>query len=123
VTPCSLVRISFLVNGRGVHRPGEISCNLVGGYGAVREQGCRERVRARHKGKRKETNRKAYYARWPLAANVVNKTNNYHIAYWYDTSEKDKNIYNNFGTPGPVPDFRASVSCADFFLSLDGTVR
>ena len=40
VTPCSLVMIYRPVDGSAVHRPGENSCNLVGGYGAVREQGC-----------------------------------------------------------------------------------
>ena len=48
-----------------VHRSGDNSCNLVGVYGAVREQGCTKRVRVRQKdrnGKSKsmETKRTAY---------------------------------------------------------------
>jgi hypothetical protein len=75
------------------------------------------------KGNSNEKRRRTLYERWPLAANAVNKTNNYQISYRYDTSEKDRNIYNIFGTPVPIPDFRASRSFTDFLLPLDGTVR
>jgi hypothetical protein len=48
------------------------------GFGPARKEKC------------KEMKRRAQYARWPLAANAVNKNNNYQITS--DTSEKDRNI-------------------------------
>ena len=73
------------------------------------------------KGKSIEMKRTAQYARWPLAANVFNKTSNYKITF--DTSKKDKTICNIFGARGPIPDFQAPVCYIGFLFPLDGTLR
>ena len=59
-------------------------------------------------------------ARRLLVANVVNKTNNYQITT--DTSQKDRNIYNIFESPCPIPERRTPVSFTAFLPSLDATL-
>jgi hypothetical protein len=59
-------------------------------------------------GKSKETNQRASYARWPLAASTVKRTNHYLIIS--DVTEKDKNICSIFG-PGLGPLSGPPVIC------------
>ena len=97
----------------------------MGGYGAVREQGCGRLWCGAGTGLPKEGSgppgrgnlrkrrgqRGRHDGRWPQ--NAVNKTNNYQTTV--DTKEKNRNMYNIFGLPGPGMLYRLP--------SLDVTVR
>jgi len=74
-----------------------VSVSLI--YSQVR----RERVRAPSRAHRqRETKQGASYARWPLAASAVNKTD--HSLIKPETNEKDKIIYSIVGPRSGLPD-------------------